>query len=113
MVLMVPVEQYLSDYVFLVDTSYDADFAKLIRPAGAEVTVSCLGVVPANRWTAVGASGYETAVIDMNPGEATCSPGTNEASSAQGFGILVSGQSSAASYGYPGGLSLEEINVPE
>ena len=64
----------------------------------------CLGVVPENRWTAIGTSGWDWATIDMNPGEAMCAPGTNAATSAQGFGIIVSGQSSAASYAYPGGL---------
>ncbi|MFO7565516.1 MAG: IgGFc-binding protein [Enhygromyxa sp.] len=110
MVLMVPVEQYQSDYVFLVDSSYDQDFAKLVRPAGAQVSVECLGVVPEHRWTAIGDSGYEWATIDMNPGEAGCRPGTNQASSSSGFGVIVSGQAFAASYAYPGGLALEQIN---
>ncbi len=113
MTLMIPDEQFLSDYVFLVDQSYDQDFAKLIRPKGAQIELSCLGVVPEERWTAVGASGYEVAVIDMNPGEGNCAPGTNEATSNEPFGILVSGQASAASYGYPGGLALKEINIPK
>ena len=110
MVLMVPVEQYQDDYVFLVDSSYVQDFAKLVRPSGAQVNVECLGVVPENRWTAIGNSGFDWATIDMNPGEAMCQPGTNQASADQGFGIIVSGQSSAASYAYPGGLALESIN---
>ena len=46
----------------------------------------------------------------MNPGEAMCAPGTNEASSDQGFGLLVSGRAHAASYAYPGGLALQVIN---
>ncbi|HVH99263.1 MAG TPA: IgGFc-binding protein [Enhygromyxa sp.] len=110
MVLMVPVEQYQEDYVFLVDSSYDQDFAKLVRPNGAEVTVECLGVVPENRWTPIGNSGWDWATIDMNPGEATCEPGTNQANSTEGFGVIVSGQAYAASYAYPGGLALEAIN---
>jgi hypothetical protein len=110
MVLMVPVEQYQEDYVFLVDSSYTEDFAKLVRPTGAQVTVECLGVVPENRWTTIGNSGWDWAEIDMNPGEAMCAPGTNQASAAEGFGVIVSGQAYAASYAYPGGLALEEIN---
>lgn len=110
MVLMVPVEQYQQDYVFLVDSSYERDFAKLVRPSGAEVSVECLGVVPEARWTPIGDSGWDWATIDMNPGEAACSPGTNQASGAQGFGVIVLGQAYAASYAYPGGLALEEIN---
>ncbi|MFV8749159.1 IgGFc-binding protein [Nannocystaceae bacterium ST9] len=110
MVLMIPVEQYQQDYVFLVDSSYDEDFAKLIRPNGVPVTVDCLGVVPENRWTVIGNSGYEWATIDLNPGEAFCQPGTNQASSNEGFGVIVVGQSARASYAYPGGLSLLSIN---
>ncbi|MCP5307162.1 MAG: IgGFc-binding protein, partial [Chromatiaceae bacterium] len=110
MVQMVAVEQYLKDYVFLIDSSYTKDFAQLIRPAGKAVDVGCLGVVPENRWTAVGKSGYDVATIDMNPGEANCKPGTNEASSDAGFGIVVSGRAYAASYAYPGGLALQVIN---
>lgn len=110
MVLMVPVEQYQQDYVFLVDSSYDQDFAKLVRPAGAAVTVECLGVVPEDRWTPIGNSGWDWATINMNPGEAQCGPGTNQASSGEGFGVIVSGQAHAASYAYPGGLALEQIN---
>ncbi len=112
MVLMVPVEQFQSDYVLLVDSSYDEDFVKLVRPVGGEVDVACFGVVPDDRWTAVGSSGYETAQVQMNPGEASCTTGTNEVSGTQPFGIIVSGQSSAASYGYPGGLALQEIYQP-
>ncbi len=110
MVLMVPNEQFQDDYVFLVDSSYNNDFAKLIRPAGASVDVACLGVVPEDRWTAIGNSTWEWATIDMNPGEAMCKTGTNEATGDEPFGIIVSGQSSAASYAYPGGLALKQIN---
>ncbi|MCA9692827.1 MAG: IgGFc-binding protein, partial [Myxococcales bacterium] len=110
MVQMVSTEQYLKDYVFLIDDSYEKDFAQLIRPTGAAVDVGCLGVVPENRWTPVGGSGFDVATIDMNPGEAMCAPGTNEASSDQGFGVLVSGRAHAASYAYPGGLALQVIN---
>jgi hypothetical protein len=110
MVLMVPVEQYQNDYVFLVDDSYAQDFAKLVRPAGVQVTVDCLGVVPEDRWTAIGNSDWEWATIDMNPGEGNCTTGTNQASASEGFGIIVSGQASAASYAYPGGLALDSIN---
>jgi hypothetical protein len=110
MALMVPVEQYQQDYVFLVDDSYDQDYAKLVRPSGAEVTVECLGVVPENRWTPIGNSGYDWATIDMNPGEAMCQSGTNQANSPEKFGIIVLGQSAATSYAYPGGLALDAIN---
>jgi len=110
MVQMVSTEQYLDDYVFHVDSSYDRDFADLVRPTGTAVDVGCLGVVPENRWTPIGDSGFDWATIDMNPGEANCMAGTNEATSDTGFGIIVSGRANAASYAYPGGLGLAVIN---
>ncbi len=110
MLLMIPNEQFQSEYVFLVDSSYEKDYAKFIRPTGAQVNLACLGVIPDNRWTKIGNSGYEWAAITMNPGEAQCKVGTNEVTGDLPFGISVSGQSSAASYAYPGGLALKPIN---
>jgi hypothetical protein len=110
MLLMIPNEQFQSEYVFLVDSSYEKDFAKFVRPAGAKVDLACFGVIPDNRWTKIGNSGFEWAAITMNPGEAQCKTGTNEVTGDQPFGISVSGQSSAASYAYPGGLALKPIN---
>jgi hypothetical protein len=114
MVLMVPVEQYRDDYVFLVDASYTRSFVKLIRPTGAAVELECLGLVPDALWSPVGASGWEQATVTItsqpgNPGP-QCRPGTNAASSKSPFGIIVSGEASYASYAYPGGLGLARIN---
>lgn len=110
MLLMIPNEQFQSEYVFLVDSSYEADFAKFVRPTGAKVNLACFGVIPDDRWTKIGNSGHEWATIKMNPGEANCKTGTNEVTGDLPFGISVSGQSSAASYAYPGGLALKPIN---
>jgi hypothetical protein len=110
MLLMIPNEQFQSEYVFLVDSSYVEDFAKLIRPAGAKINLACFGEIPDNRWTKIGNSNHEWATIKMNPGEANCKVGTNEITGSLPFGISVSGQSSAASYAYPGGLALKPIN---
>ena len=110
MLLMIPNEQFQSEYVFLVDSSYEKDFAKFIRPTNAKVNLACFGVIPDNRWTKIGNSGFEWATITMNPGEAQCKVGTNEVTGDLPFGISVSGQSSAASYAYPGGLALKPIN---
>ena len=78
--------------------------------SGVEVNVGCLGVVFEDCWIPVGNSGFDTATIDMNPGEANCAPGTNEVTSDQGVGVIVSGRVHAASYAYPGGLALQVIN---
>lgn len=105
MILVVPAAQWLRDYVFLVDFSYNNDSVKLIRAAGETVSVDCLG--PVTDWTPVSPA-YESAVVKFNSGD--CMPGTNIATGSAPFGIMVVGESESASYGYPGGLQLKPIN---
>lgn len=111
MVLMVPVEQWLSDYVFLVDSSYTNDNAKLVRRSmNNNVEIGCLGAVPDDHWQPIPGTPYVSAVVNINPGEANCSPGTNTASTPETpFGIIVVGEAAGASYAYPGGMALKEI----
>ena len=105
MVLAVPVEQWLSDYVFLVDLSYADSKVKLVRQKGDTVAVGCLGEV--TDWTPVAGS-YESAVVTFNGG--LCNPGTNTATGDSPFSITVVGESASTSYAYPGGLQLKPIN---
>jgi hypothetical protein len=106
MVLAVPVVQWLSDYVFLVDVSYTDNNVKLVREKGEEVSVGCFGEV--TDWTPVSAN-YESAVVSFN-GDATCMPGTNTATGKSPFSIMVVGESASTSYAYPGGLALKPVN---
>lgn len=112
MVLMVPVEQWQADYVFLVDSSYTNDNARLVRlKMNDNVTVGCLGPLPADHWQEIPGTQYMTATVNINPGEGMCTPGTNTAFTSKGtpFGIIVTGEAGGASYAYPGGLALREI----
>ena len=106
MVLAVPVEQWLTDYVFLVDVSYTNNNAKLVRAKGQQVSIGCLGEV--TDWTPVTAT-YESAVVSFNGGGG-CEPGTNTATGTSPFSIMVVGESASTSYAYPGGLALKPIN---
>lgn len=111
MTLMVPVEQWLNDYVFLVDSSFTNDNTVLVRKTTNEnVEIGCFGPVPPADWTAIPNTGFETAVVNINPGDGNCAPGTNTASSSSGsFGIIVIGEAGGVSYAYPGGMALKEI----
>ncbi|MDC0670391.1 IgGFc-binding protein [Nannocystis radixulma] len=111
MVLMVPTEQWLGDYVFLVDSSYDNDNVRLVRKAmNNNVELGCLGAVPDENWQQIPGTQYVTAVVNINPGEGNCEPGTNTASAqTTTFGIVVVGEAQGASYAYPGGMALKEI----
>jgi hypothetical protein len=69
MTLVVPVEQWVRDYVFLVDLSYTNNTVKLVRPKGESVSLGCLGAVP--DWQAI-TPAYESAVVTFNA--APCLP---------------------------------------
>lgn len=111
MVQMVPVAQWLNDYVFLVDSSYTNDNVRLVRKAmNPNFELGCLGLVPEDHWQPIAGTGYVTASVNINPGEGDCQPGTNTASAAvTTFGIVVIGEAGGASYAYPGGMALKEI----
>src|SRR5690606_37085502 len=111
MVLMVPVEQWLGDYVFLVDSSYTNDNVRLVRKSmNNNVELGCSGEVPADDWTPIPGTPYVTATVNINPGEGLCQPGTNTATAkTTTFGIIVVGEAEGASYAYPGGMQLREI----
>ena len=104
MVLVVPVEQWLSDYVFLVDDSYTNDNVKVVRNMGTKVEFGCFGMV--TDWAPVTAH-YESAVVNFNL--APCMPGTNTATATAPIGITVYGEAKSTSYAYPGGLALKPI----
>jgi hypothetical protein len=107
MVLAVPVEQWLTDYVFLVDYSYTNDNVKIVRNKGQEVSLGCFGEV--TEWTDITAD-YQSAVVNINPGARNCAPGTNTATGVAPFSIMVVGEAASTSYAYPGGLALKPIN---
>ena len=107
MVLAVPVEQWLTDYVFLVDYSYTTDKVKLVRSKGQLVEVGCFGEV--TEWTDI-TKDYQSAVVNINPGDRNCEPGTNTATGVAPFSIMVLGEAASTSYAYPGGLALKPIN---
>lgn len=114
MVLMVPIEQWLSDYVFLVDSSYTNDNVRLVRKADARnLQLGCLGPIPENHWQPLAGTDFLTATVNINPGEGNCKPGTNVASAPEGgtFGIVVIGEATGASYAYPGGMRLKPIEA--
>jgi hypothetical protein len=116
MLQMVPTAQWLEELPFLTDTSYARDFVTIVRPTGATVDLQCMGVVPDARFTAIAGTDYEVANvyldIDGNGGEGNCVDGQQFISASEPVGIAVGGFDCAASYGYPGGLSLDELWVP-
>jgi IgGFc binding protein len=126
LVVSVPPQQYLARYVFFADPTYPETSLVIVRskhPDGTfkDVTLDCGGVIPANSWTPVG--DYEWARIDLMKGDfvpqGNCSTGAHEMHSDSKFGLWVWGWGTPetfsistrdVSYGYPGGMNVQQIN---
>jgi hypothetical protein len=104
--MMVTPAQFRKQYTFLAPTDYDTNYADVMVPDGATVTLdgAALGGTP----TAVGASGWSVVRVTLGAGEG----GAHRLESDQPIGLQVMGFGHATSYYYPGGLNLALISEP-
>jgi hypothetical protein len=102
-ILAPPVEQFLSEYVFLVPNQYVNDYLGVVAPAGAQIildgnqTLALQPIGPGAAWS--------TVVLPISDGTHTISS-VNEVK----FGIVVHGYDDDVSYGYTGGLGLATLD---
>jgi len=124
---VVPPQQYLQRYVFFTYPTYPTTSLVLVRDkAGAsdfaDVTLDCLSS-PVGGWQPIDAAGqYEYATLDLVNGDFApqngCDNGRHLASSTGPFALTVWGwgtnessmSSTAVSYAYPAGQSVQLIN---
>ena len=95
----VPVEQFLSRYVILTPSGYSQDYVQILRIAADDVKVDGV-TVPANAYYSVGAYTIADYAVAAGPHVIT---------SATPFGIMGVGYTGVTSYGYPGGMALNNI----
>lgn len=118
-VIMLPPAQFLSKYVFFTDPTYPTTNLVLtrVKAKGAfqDVTVDCLGVIPASAWKDVGGGGaYQITNVDLvraDVGVGTCTNGRHLATSAGPFGVVVWGEDSYSSYAYPAGGNAAQLTT--
>lgn len=119
---VVPVDQYLSRYVFFTDPTFSETSLVVVRRPDEDgmfqdVDLDCAGTL--GNWQALGP--YEFTRIDLVTGNfqdvGACSNGRHEMTSDAPFGVTVWGWGNLAfpftqyvSYAYPAGLSLAQIN---
>jgi len=105
MILIPPVEQFRSDYVFLVPDDYYLDYATFILPMDIQLTLDTAKV--GQKPTSIGTiNGNEYGLLHL-----PLSDGKHRVSATKPFGVLVYGVDSYVSYGYPAGLDLKRINI--
>ncbi|MCC6619905.1 MAG: IgGFc-binding protein [Deltaproteobacteria bacterium] len=100
--LVIPVEQYRTDFVILVPAEYAENYINVIAPTGAEVRIDGEDIPP-GLFTIIGSgsySVYRTRLAD---------PGAHTIISSEPAGVIVYGWDQYVSYAYTGGLDLEEI----
>lgn len=105
MTILVPREQWRTDYTFAAPTSYNAEtngqsFLLITRPPGVDIVLDGASVGPP--WQTVG--GLEVGIVPVEGG-------THTIISADTFGVVVYGLGTFTSYAYPAGLNLEQIVI--
>ncbi len=115
-----PLDQFISNYVFLTDPTFGNTNLVFVRSTanggGKDVTLDCLGTVTG--WQKVGSSDYEMARVDLvfrGQPVGECANGAHRAFSDAPFGLTVWGFDDYASYGYVAGMAakpLNEVRVP-
>ena len=99
--LVVPDAQYRTSYTFLAPVTYATSYIDVIALAGERPMIDG-AALPDTEWRAIGASGFESARVEV-------SGGAHLMDAPLPFGLLVYGFGTYTSYAYPGGLDLVEI----
>lgn len=105
MTVLVPSEQFRSDYTFILPSSYNSatngqNHVLVVRPPGLEITLD--GAPMGGTFVPIG--GSEIAVVPLEGG-------THVTSAAMPFGLIAYGMGSFTSYATPAGLDLEPITI--
>ncbi len=102
-IMGVPIEQFRSEYVFLVPIKYRNNYVSIVAPVDATVNLNgsqlqsnVFQVLPSNQW--------KVTRLPLNPGSHTISADKR-------VGIEVYGWDFYVSYGYPGGMNIETLAV--
>ncbi len=99
--LLIPVEQYRTDFVILTPAEYAENYINVTVPTGASVEVDG-EEIPPGFFTIIG-SGEYSVYRQLVP------PGTHTIRASEPAGVIVYGWDQYVSYAYTGGLDLEEI----
>ena len=99
-VLILPTEQFLDGYIYLIPAGYELDFTSIFVPT---VAISSLlfdgSPINPSIFSPIGLTGYSHGTVGVDDG---CHIVTAD----RPFGIYVYGWDSWSSYGYPGGMRV-------
>ncbi len=104
--MIVTPEQFRKQYTFLAPVDYMANYADIVVPDGATVTID--GSLISGTPTPIGSSGWSVVRHQLSTGN----NGAHFLESDKPVGLQVMGFGHATAFYYPGGLNLELISDP-
>jgi hypothetical protein len=99
----VPTQQYRTDYVFLVPIKYKSNYVGITAAPGSQVVIDG-SPVAASEFKAIPGGTWTVARLPLAAGSHTLTSDTK-------VGIVVYGWDRYVSYGYPGGMNIEQLTV--
>jgi len=105
LILVPPVEQFRSDYVFLTPDDYEHDYLNVVAPEGTSITFDGRDVTGLEPIGTLDGIPYAGTTVEIP------SDGTHVVTASQPVGLVVYGYDRYVSYGYPAGLDLETIGI--
>jgi len=104
MVIELPVAQHRPEYVFLTPATFDQHFINVVGPPGAP---PLLDEEPLGEGTSLGASGLAAWSVPLGAGVHHL----RAPDGASRYGLTVYGVATNASYAYPGGADVREVDL--
>ena len=97
----VPIEQYRTQYSFLVPFHYAEDYVSIVAPIGTTVVLDGR-TVPQTEFTPFGDGAYAVSYQQIEDGSHTLT-------ASEPIGLFSYGFDQYVSYGYPAGLDLKDL----
>jgi IgGFc binding protein len=106
MIVLPALDQFQTEYVFLIPDGYNFNYVTIVRPDDTDITLD--GAPITDQFSALGThkgTSYQYAHV-------TLSPGHHIIKASQAIAITLTGYSNDVSFGYPGGSGVKQISEP-
>jgi hypothetical protein len=101
MIVLAPIQQYREEYIFLTPDKYQDDHITIVAPSTASATLDNIQV-PANEFQTISGTTYKVARLKV-------SDGAHRLVGTEPISVIVYGYHDDVSYGYLGGLNLNDL----
>jgi len=113
-ILIVPAEQFRTDYVFLAPNKYELDYVTIVAPDGAKVDYCSPPVPPETKPSCKTIAPDDFELFGTGEFYTTkflIADGVHEIHADKPVGVYVYGYDQYVSYGYPAGLDIKDLGL--